>query len=142
MAAAQHVEIIKWKRFEALLQRNNDTLYVYHFWASWCVPCVTEIPNFIGVAEQYRDRQVKVVLVSLDFIESYKQSLIPYLNKHAIKQNVLLLDEPDYNSWIDKIASTWEGDIPATLFIKGPKKLFMAKSFTKEALASTIQTLL
>src|SRR5690606_6809447 len=57
--------------FEALekkyFQKKNDSIYVINFWATWCKPCIKELPAFEKIASEYADKKVKVLLVSLDF---------------------------------------------------------------------------
>ena len=53
-----------------------------------------------------------------------------FIQKNNIASTVLLLDEPDYNSWIDKVSSAWSGALPATVILSKDKKLFFEKEFS------------
>ena len=139
--AAQDLKVVQWPELQRRLEIKNDTLYLYNFFATWCVPCVQELPAFQQVAAQYAGRKMKVVFVSLDFYKSYKTTLVPFLKSHKIAQEVLLLNEHDYNSWIDKVSKDWDGDIPATLFVKGDKRTFMARNFNFNELEKTVISL-
>jgi hypothetical protein len=74
--------------------------------------------------------------VSLDFINSYQESLIPLMNKLALTQKVYLLNESDPNKWINEINKNWSGSIPATLIVNHQKKLykFIPDSISKATL--------
>ena len=48
------------------VNRNNDTLYVVNFWATWCKPCVNEMPFFLASDAKFRTHPVKVLFVSLN----------------------------------------------------------------------------
>jgi len=109
------VDVVKFDWYEKLIQLNNDTTYVVNFWATWCMPCVAELPYFEQLQQHYQTQKVKVYLVSLDFIKNKDQKLIPFLTKQKIKSEVVLFNEPDYNAWIDKINPAWSGALPATV---------------------------
>lgn len=121
-----------------ILERENDTLYVYNFWATWCVPCVKELPYFEKVNAEYRSQKVKVLLVSLDFIEDIESTLIPFVEKHQLRSEVVLLDDPDANRWIPLVHREWDGAIPVTLFRQGERSSFIAHSMTYEELVNEI----
>ena len=121
------------------LEQENDTLYVVNFWATWCQPCIEELPNFEKLATAYKNQPVKVVLVSLDMPKTIESKLIPFIQKHAIQSEVVLLDDKDANTWIEKIDSTWSGAIPATIFYKKEQRVFLEKTFTYEELKKEIE---
>jgi thiol-disulfide isomerase/thioredoxin len=112
---AQQVEIIKFDALQQILRSNNDTTYVINFWATWCKPCVHELPVFDTAFTKYANQPVKIILVSLDFKREYETRLVKFVNEHKTLPMVVLLDEPDYNKWIDKVAKEWGGAIPATI---------------------------
>jgi thiol-disulfide isomerase/thioredoxin len=122
--------IIKFPELDSLMNNHKDTVLVVNFWATWCKPCIEEFPYFQQLAKNYSDKKVKVVFVSLDFKREFETKLVPYVKNKNVQQQVLLIDEPDYNSWIDKVDPRWSGAIPATLIIdeKG-RKYFYEKEF-------------
>lgn len=110
------VDIYSFKQFESrFLNSQSDTLYVINFWATWCKPCVEELPELEKLNNHFNDSKVKVVLVSLDFKSMYHSRLIPFLSDNYLTSEVILLNETDYNSWINKVSKEWGGAIPATL---------------------------
>src|ERR1700739_2398938 len=92
---SQHVSVIKITDLENRIKNNSDTAYVVNFWATWCVPCVKELPAFDSLNTAYSKKKVKVLLVSLDFKEDLQTKLIPFLISKKIKPEVVLLDETD-----------------------------------------------
>lgn len=124
---------------EPYLKKDNDTTYVVNFWATWCVPCVEELPNFEKLNAEYKDKKVKVLLVSIDFPKMVETKLLPFVKEHNLKSEVLLLNDPDANTWINKVDSTWSGAIPATIIYKGDKRRFYEKSFSFEELESEVK---
>jgi len=113
---------------EKAVLNDKNTTYVVNFWATWCAPCIKELPYFEKLNSE--NKQVKVVLVSLDFKDQFESKLVPFLKKKSIKSEVVLLTDKDYNSWLPKVDNEWSGSIPATLIIKNGKKTFAERVFS------------
>jgi thiol-disulfide isomerase/thioredoxin len=128
------VPVMDFDGLEPYLHKENDTTYIINFWATWCAPCVKELPAFEELNEKYRNEKVKVLLVSLDFIKHYDTKLIPFIQERNIKSEVILLNDPRSYLWIDKVSPDWSGAIPATLIYRGNKRKFYEQSFTYESL--------
>ena len=94
---------------------KNDSTYVINFWATWCKPCVAELPYFERLNSEYADKKVKVILVSLDFKKQIEKKLIPFIEKRDIQSEVMLLLDDKAVNWIDKVDESWSGAIPATI---------------------------
>jgi thiol-disulfide isomerase/thioredoxin len=130
------------EKLSSYLNRNNDTLYVYNFWATWCEPCVAELPCFESINEKYKNKPVKVILISLDFPKKVESNLLPFLSKNNIQAEVYFLNDPDANAWIEKVNQSWSGAIPATLFKKNNTSLFFEESFFEPKLEEIIDNFL
>lgn len=126
------VPIVDFEEFESVLQKHNDTTYVINFWASWCVPCVKELPYFTQLHNEIESEKSKqeVLLVSLDFTDKLGQSLYPFMQKHNLQPNVIVLDDPKAHRWIDKVSPSWSGAIPATLVYRNNERKFREGSFS------------
>ncbi len=138
---SQNVGIIKITELEKRIHTNSDTTYIINFWATWCVPCVKELPDFDSINEAYINKKVKVILVSLDFKEDFLTKLLPFIKTKKIKSEVLLLDESNANYFIPKVSNSWSGAIPATLIINNKKKInhFFEKKLNYEFLNTEIE---
>ncbi len=134
---AQVLEIINYETLNKHIESASEEVKVFNFWASWCKPCVEELPHFKEVADKYSS--VKFYFISLDFAKD-KEKASKILEKKGIASKVYLLDEINPNSWIDKVDKTWSGAIPATLFVdkKRNKTSFFEKSFSQEELIKEI----
>jgi len=124
--AAQDLKVMDYKQFKSEYLKDQGELVIYNFWATWCKPCVKELPYFIELAEK---QDIRLVLVSLDFPKQIDSKLKPFLSKNNIKNEVVLLDESNANVFIDDIEPKWQGSIPATLLWKGKKLAFAEKEF-------------
>ena len=115
-AAQQKVAVYKAADLLKRIHNNSDTIYVVNFWATWCKPCVQELPDFEKFNLQPKVGVVKVLLVTLDFKENIKKDVIPFLEKNNYSMECVLLDEINGNDFINKINIKWGGAIPATYF--------------------------
>lgn len=121
--------ILDFSQFEPFLQKDNDTVYVVNFWATWCKPCVEELPIIENVHEDQFEVPVKVILVSLDFRNQVESKLVPFIEEKNIRSQVVVIDDPDANTWIDKVDPQWSGALPATIIYKKNKKRFISEAF-------------
>lgn len=127
---AQNVTIVKFPELQERLTRATDTTYVVNFWATWCAPCVKELPNFEQVRTANAGRKVKVLLVSLDYASQVEKKIKPFVLRRGLKSEVLVLNEPDPNEWLAKVDTKWSGALPFTLIINNKTK--QRATFEKE----------
>ncbi|HKL93149.1 MAG TPA: TlpA disulfide reductase family protein [Bacteroidales bacterium] len=135
------IQVVKYEALQSIYTQNDDVLYVVNFWATWCAPCVEELPDFMEVHQEMETNPAyKMLLVSLDEVEQLESSVVKMAMEMELNADLYLLDDiTRMNQWIPAIDSSWSGTIPATLFIKNGKKLeFVSKPMTKEELRSKI----
>jgi thiol-disulfide isomerase/thioredoxin len=114
---SKKVRIIKFEGLQKEINHVTDTTLVVHFWATWCKPCIEELPNYEKLSQEYAKKRIRFLMVSMDFPKELKDKVEPFITKNNINSEVVLLDEPDYNAWIDEIDKEWSGTIPATLMV-------------------------
>lgn len=114
---------------QEVLQRDDGYTYVVNFWATWCAPCVKELPYFYDIEHRFKDEKVKVILVSLDFKRQIESKLKPFIKKHNIQNEVVVLLDGNSTAWIDRIDTNWSGAIPYTKVYKGSKSIGAERSF-------------
>lgn len=136
------VSTYSFSQLSGRLQTETDTVYVVNFWATWCAPCVKELPYFERLGAQYKSRKVKVLLVSLDMNKQVESSLLPFIARKNIKEEVVHLHEPDANEWIPKVDAQWSGALPATLIFTKSVRKFYERSFTYEELEHEVNQFL
>ena len=100
---------------------KSDTPVIVSFWATYCVPCIKEIPYFQEVVAKYKDNGVKLLLVSLDFEEAYPEKVSSFANKRKFTSPIVWLDETNADYFCPKVDNKWSGVMPATLFINNKK---------------------
>ncbi|EMR02908.1 TlpA disulfide reductase family protein [Cesiribacter andamanensis] len=121
-AMAQEVKVIKMAELEQLLKEPQEGVVVINFWATWCRPCIEELPYFDKAQQDYAARGLKMYLVSLDDVEILESRVKPFVKKRGLSSTVLLLDETDQNAFINKVDPQWSGAIPATLILAGKER--------------------
>ncbi|WP_299111631.1 TlpA family protein disulfide reductase [uncultured Winogradskyella sp.] len=133
------LKIYDYDGLEPLINKTDDKVHVVNFWATWCAPCVKELPYFEEINVKYKNNNVEVLLVSLDFPKNYETKLKPFIRSHDLKSKVVAFDDTNQNRWIPAINKNWSGAIPATIIYKGDKRKFYERSFTQEELEVEIQ---
>ncbi|OUR99311.1 thioredoxin [Flavobacteriales bacterium 33_180_T64] len=134
------LKVVDFNGLEKYLSRKDpNKTYVVNFWATWCAPCVKELPYFEQLNAEYSDNQVEVVLVSLDFPRQIESKLKPFLKKKGVKSEVVVLNDVDSNTWIPKVDENWSGAIPATIIYNKKRKVFYERSFNYQELETELQ---
>jgi len=136
------VQSYTYNELKTLLEKNDGKTYVINFWATWCAPCVKELPAFEKINKEYATKNVTVILVSLDFPKQIAKRLIPFINKKKLQSKVVLLNDINEDFWIKAIDSTWSGAIPATIIYNGKDRKFYEQSFDYDQLETELQPFL
>ena len=130
-------------KLEPIFHKQTDTTYVINFWATWCKPCVEELPYFEQLHEAFSGQKVKVILISLDFPKQLESKLLPFIEKHDLQPEVIALTDVRQNEWIDKVDPQWSGAIPVTVIYRGEQRRFFGEQFSGyEELQSIVKELL
>jgi len=133
---------VDYNGLEKVLNKQDNKTYVVNFWATWCAPCVKELPYFERINKQYKDKNVEVVLVSLDFPKHFDTKLKNFINEKQLQSELYALNDMDSNYWIPKVNKDWSGAIPATLIYNSNKREFFEQPFEYEELEATLNKFL
>ncbi len=123
--------IAKWKMNDVVrsYSAKNDTTYVVNFWATFCKPCIEEIPDFLRIVEKYKSKKVKLLLVSIDLPSFYPARIAAFAKKNNYNTNIVWLNETDADVFCPMIDPKWSGAIPATIIINNKTGF---KKFTED----------
>lgn len=127
-SAQPAAQTVKLDKLLEIIQEKSDHIKVINFWATWCAPCVKELPLFEKLGQERSD--VVVMLVSMDLdLDPNPDKVYKFMVRKKLQSQVLLLDEKDPNAWIEKIEKTWSGAIPATIIVNGKtgQRIFVEK---------------
>jgi thiol-disulfide isomerase/thioredoxin len=137
---AQRAEIIKLDKLKQIIERKSDNVVVINFWATWCAPCIKELPFFEKISAEKRP-DVQIYLVSMDLdLDPNPEKVYRFIDRKKLLSTVLLLSEKDPNGWIDQIDPAWSGALPATLVInqKTGQLKFIGKELHEDELEKVI----
>jgi len=137
----QTIEVIGVEDMENLIREETGRTRVINFWATWCRPCIEELPYFEAINQSPDYKNFEVILISLDFVEDLDSKVKTFADKKNIKSTIKLLDNVDYNSWIDKVDPSWSGAIPATLVVNSrfDRRNFFEKQFEGNELENMLK---
>ncbi len=141
-ANKRNTMIVNYDQLKTIINRNDNKLYVVNFWATWCRPCVEELPGFMEVNNLFKQKKdFKMILVSLDRASELDTKVKPFIAKNNIQTEVYLLDDNKrMNEWIPAIDKNWSGAIPATVLYRNGKKLhFEENKLDKSELVKIIK---
>lgn len=141
VVTAQKAIVIKFDALQKILNTKSDQIQVINFWAMWCAPCVKELPLLEKINAQ-KNLNAKITLVNLDYADKLDK-VNEFMVRKNIQSDVLLLDDIDYNNWIDKVDKSWSGAIPATLIFnpKTGERKFVEKELKEGELENLIAAL-
>ena len=119
VSVASGQPIRKWKIEDVVRSytKDNDTVYVVNFWATFCKPCIAEIPDFIRIAKQYEKQKVKLLLVSLDLASYYPARIAAFAKKNKYNVPIVWLNETNADHFCPQIDKKWSGSIPSTIVV-------------------------
>jgi thiol-disulfide isomerase/thioredoxin len=112
--SAQEIKSMKISELEAFIATRPNPAII-NFWATWCMPCLEEMPWFNKIVHQ--NKNVELVFVSLDNNKAYPDKIRSFINAKKIKATLIWLNETNADVFCPRIDEQWGGSIPATLFI-------------------------
>lgn len=116
---AQQIKTVTPEWIDGIHASKSDTLYIINFWATWCKPCVEELPYFEQLADTCTNKKVKIYLVTTDMRKDIATRVTDFIKAKKLTQQVVFINELNADKWINKVSEEWSGAIPATLMIKG-----------------------
>jgi thiol-disulfide isomerase/thioredoxin len=126
--AMGQAKIVKLAELKKVMEAPGEEIRVINFWATWCAPCIKELPLFEKLNRERKD--VAVTLVSMDMdLDPNPAKVHRFVAKKKLASTVLILDESNPNAYIDEIEKQWSGALPATIVInsKTGKRKFVEK---------------
>ena len=117
-AFGQNAEVVKLEKLQKIISNRESGIQVINFWATWCAPCVKEMPLLEKLNQERKD--IRVTLVSMDIdLDPNVDKVNKFVARKKILSRVIILDETNPNAWISQIDPEWSGALPATLVING-----------------------
>ncbi|GAL86599.1 alkyl hydroperoxide reductase [Sporocytophaga myxococcoides] len=136
---SQQIQVVNYEQLDKIINDTKDSVVVVNFWATWCKPCIEELPYFAEAGMSSKNKPVKFLFVSMDFT-SKKDKAEDVFSRSKLPGKVVLLNE-DPNIWINKLNPQWGGDIPYTFLQdkKGNRTHYPKTFATSEELINLIK---
>lgn len=134
VVSAQKIRSLKIEEVADFYSAKKEGVFVVSFWATFCKPCIGEIPYLQSISKKYSSQNVDLLLVSLDLPAFYPKKIKKFVKENNFTAKVAWLDETDANHFCPVIDKSWSGAMPATLFVNagtGYRK-FVESSITEE----------
>lgn len=119
--SAQSIRKLKIGELQKMIDTSTVPLVV-NFWATWCAPCIHEIPWFEKTIAGFSDKKVRLVLVSIDFPGEYPKGIFDFVKTNHYTSQVIWLNETNSDMFCPKIDKSWDGSIPVTLMVNNKKQ--------------------
>ncbi len=100
-----------------LMQNNSGKLRLINIWATWCGPCVIEMPELVNINRMYRNRAFEMITVSADMPKK-KDDVIQFLKNKQVSCVNYLFNSEDRTELGGVMDKAWEGGLPYTVIIK------------------------
>lgn len=125
--------------FQSFLHQKDDKVYVINFWATWCLPCLKEMPFFEQIQKE-NPEDVEVILVSLNNANEFESMLVPFVKRKNLVSKVIAVEPKSSVALYDSVDKTWkDGGIPATLVYNKHKRYFIKGETTYNELNKLVQ---
>lgn len=137
--AQEQAKIVKLPELQEMISAKSDQIKVINFWATWCAPCVKEMPLFEKLGLERQD--VKITFVSMDLdLDPDPTKVYKFVTRKKIQSQVVILDEKNPNLYIDLIDKSWSGALPATIVMntKTGQRKFVEKELHEGELEKLI----
>lgn len=118
----------KFAEIEDLFGQRNDTTYLVNFWATWCKPCLEELPMLSELQHNYQDRPLRVLLISLDTQSAAIERIPDYLSGRGIDLATIVLTDT-LPSWQRQLDEHWSGELPTSIIYRNELRYVYRRNF-------------
>ncbi len=125
------------------IARHKGKVVVVNLWATWCGPCMQELPDLARFYRNYRARGVEFIGVSLDDVETADQTVPPVLRQHGVTYPVVVVNQ-NLDKFADAFDKRWRGEVPRFYLYdqQGKRVRSWSGKTSYEALESEVKKLL
>jgi len=127
------LKLIDEKGIKSLVKNDGNNLRLINVWATWCGPCVAELPEFVTMNRMYRHRGFELITISADAPEE-KEKALEILKKKKVSSQNYLFGENDKYKLMDAVDEKSSGAVPHTILIAPGGKVLYSKSGSCEPL--------
>jgi peroxiredoxin len=116
-----------------LAKNDGDKLLLVNVWATWCGPCVAELPDLVTMNRMYRKRDFQLVTLSMDD-PGTKDAALKVLREQHVAATNYIVNIKDRDKFAELLDKDWPGPLPHTLVIAPGGKVLYRKTGQVEPL--------
>lgn len=120
------VELISAEGLRGKLAQSKGKVVVVNFWATWCPPCVSEMPYFAELYTKYADKPLSLLSLSADAKDTIDKAVIPFQKEKKLPFPIWVLDERDPDAFTEVLGKELSGALPETLIYSKDGELVKA----------------
>jgi len=137
---AQEARLIHLSQFQEDIKSEKGKIQVINFWATWCAPCLKELPLFEKLKTDRPDVRIRLVSMDMD-LDPNPEKVRRFVTRKKLTSEIIILDERNPNKWIDQVDKRWSGALPATLIINNQngKRVFVERELQAGELEKMIK---
>ena len=136
------IHLINKAGLEKLINQRNDRILLINVWATWCNPCREEFPDLVSLFDEYENRDVDIVGISVDYPDEIDSKILPFLQSQQVNFPVYLQNFEKQEDFINFLNTDWSGALPASFVYDtaGELKLFLLGKQSYEELVTAIES--
>ena len=117
VAAAAAAELIDPAGLRKLLEAQRGKVVVLNLWATWCVPCLREIPDLVALERELAPRGVTLLGLSMDEPSALAAQVEPFRRKHFPAFRTWLRASEDMDALVSVVDPAWNEILPTTYLL-------------------------
>lgn len=112
--ATDDIVLLDASGFQNLLDQHRGKTLFINAWATWCIPCKEESPDLVQLADDYRDTDVVIIGISVDYPDEVESKIKPFLQNHNVNFPIFVQNFKKPEELINLLNPDWRGAVPAT----------------------------
>jgi thiol-disulfide isomerase/thioredoxin len=118
------LEEISLEEVQQLMKNDSENIVLINLWATWCAPCVKEMPELVEVYKKYQEKGYEFITISIDKMNKKNRAQEILTDKQAVNKN-FIFNGDDLYYFIGTIDDDWQGSLPfSVLLAPGGEKLY------------------
>jgi len=118
---------------KALVANDTPKMLLINVWATWCGPCLAELPEFVTMNRMYRNGNFELVTISADTPDRKAKALTDLQERHVAARNYIF-DNKDMDALANALDAEWPGGLPYTILVAPGGKIIQRQMGQADAM--------